>query len=414
MEIFHIYPRQLGTRPIHVTIPKRYAYFWEISSFVSKFHKIDSLDCIDPRISTFDLSKKFSKQIYKILVILVRIENIRQSIKIAKFLKDLNPEIKILIYGDIVELIPDFFKKYKFIDALITEGDWELSILSYADFIENKCKRPSGIRINGENKNFPGKYLCKNWELTDTSFAPIDYYNFLNGNKQLSLTVAKGCFFDCKFCLSTKTFGKKERRLSIKKIIQYLKNNSSRFESFKFFAPSFTYDQKWVTALCKKIIREKIRISWCATSRIDLLDDKKLVSLMAKAGCYKISVGIETINESADFLKKNFKKDQIARVASYFNKNKITLKGLVMLGVPKQKKEDILELFKFMVENNIKIRPTSYSPIEELLQYRNLTISKIEKFDKFTFYKYGIKGLSRKNYFKLILDPYSFQEILNN
>lgn len=56
MKVLHLFCRQTGTRPIHVTIPKRYVYFWEVSSFLSKQKGIDleSIDCLDLNYSIFN------------------------------------------------------------------------------------------------------------------------------------------------------------------------------------------------------------------------------------------------------------------------------------------------------------------------------------------------------------------------
>ncbi|MDD2487697.1 MAG: radical SAM protein [Candidatus Gracilibacteria bacterium] len=414
MKILHLYPRQNGTRPVHVTIPKRYTYFWEISAYLGKHHEVTSLDCIDPTYSIYDISKEFLQEDYKVLVLLVRTENLKQSLRFAEFIKSIKPSTKIIIYGDIINHIPGFFKESEFIDAIVVSGDWEISILSYLDYIENKGTTvPTGIYLVTEKKTFQGSYLENEWSFPNPDKAPSDYYNSLNGRKQLSFTVARGCPFNCSYCLSVATYGVRERRKSTDDVIAFMSENANRFDSFKLFAPTFNFNQKWVIELCSKIIERGLKFSWCCSSRIDLLDDEEVVKLMAKSGCYKVSVGIETINDSSKYLNKTFTKDLIKRVAGYFKKYDIVLKGLIMLGVPKQTKKDIYELFCLLKDNDITIRPTSFSPLKELAENENLTTNIIQSYDKFTFYKYGVEGIDKESYYKLIIDPNNFEEILN-
>lgn len=414
MKILHIYPKQTGTRPIHVTIPKRYTYFWEIACFLAsqKNITIRSIDSIDHQYSIYDLNKIILKNNYSIIILLVRVENISQTIKFAEFLKNIDNDKKIIIYGDVVNLIPNFFKKFDCFDAIVVDGDWELSLLNYIKYVKNSNIQPSGVYIKKENREFKGEFLTNNWKFTDIKSAPIELYNNLNKKKQLTITTARGCPFNCRYCLSSCTFGVRERKKNILEICDFIEKNKNNFESFKFFAPTFNTDNSWVLSLCKEIIKRKIKTKWCATSRIDLLDDENLISMMAKSGCYKISVGIETINKSSIYINKQFQKKQIVRVAKYFNKHKVILKGLVMLGVPYQNKDDIAELFYLMKENNIIIRPTSYSPLDEIKNIEKLDVTDIQKMDKFTFYKYGIKGLTKKQYFQLIVDHDNFENIL--
>jgi len=415
MKVLHLFARQTGTRPIHVTIPKRYVYFWEISTYLSarKWIDVKSIDCIDQNYSIFDLSKNIIEDNPQVLIFLVRSENIYQTISFSKFIKTIRSNLKIIVYGDIVNLLPDFFKKISFFDALVVKGDWELSLLSYIQYLKNKNEKIlSGVYVKDLKKDFPGKMLGNKWSLPDVKNVPYDFYNRLNGGKQISLTISRGCPYNCSFCLSVCTFGNKDRRKSADDIVKFIVENNKVFDSFKLFSPSFNVDKKWVKEFCNKIINNKIKTSWCATSRIDLLDDERIVKLMKDAGCYKISVGLETINKSSKFLNKEFSKDQIVRVAGFFNKNNITLKGLIMLGVPGQNKNDILEMFRLMRDNNIKIRPTSYSPLNELKRKKGLTVEDIQRYDKFTFYEYGIKGVSKKQYFELVVNPNNFEEIL--
>jgi len=412
-KIFHLYPKQIEKRPSHVSVPKRFVYFWEISNYLSQHCEVNSVDAVDPLITTYGLAEELLKNKYDIAVILVRVDNVRESIRISKFFKEISPEIKILFYGDIVNLIPKFFKKYNFIDALVVNGDWEDSILSYVHYVK-MGKKPRGLFIKELNKTYKGRRIGNNWCFTDTKKAPINLYNKLNGKKQLSLSVSRGCPFACKFCLATETFGEKDRRKSIQEILNYCESNKNVFESFKFFSPNFTLNKKWVKRLCKGLIKKKINIKWASTTRIEMLDDEELINLMAESGCYKIAVGIEIPGRGAKFLKREIaaKRSLIKRVAKLFNKTAISLKALVMLGVPGQTARQVKEMFTFLEENNIKIRPTSYSPLGELAQLKNIAIEKIENMDKLTYYKYGIKGVSKKDYFRLILSPESYKDIL--
>lgn len=417
MKLLHLFCRQTGTRPIHVTIPKRYVYFWEVANFLSsqKGVDIESIDCLDLSYSTFNLTKKIILEKPQVLVCLVRIENIYQTLKFLEHIKKLDNNIKVIVYGDVVNLINCFFREIESIDAVVEDGDWELAIMSYLDYLDGKNSAATGVFMRDSGESLPGQYFQGgDWCFPDVNSIPDSFYTANNdGRNQITITIARGCPYNCKFCLSVCTFGSKDRRKGVNSVLDFLEENKDRFDSFKLFAPSFNANSKWVYDLCKGIERRKLKVAWCATSRIDLLDNEEMVALMAKAGCYKISVGIETINLSAKFLNKEFPREQIIRVSQYFKNHGMTLKGLIMLGVPGQTKEDIVDLFSLLRDNNIKIRPTSFSPLDKLAE-GNLPLEEIQKYDKFTFYDGGIKGISRKQYFNLLIDPDNFLEILKD
>ena len=58
--------------------------------------------------------------------------------------------------------------------------------------------------------------------------------------------------------------------------------------------------------------------------------------------------------------------------------------------------------YSLMKELQIRIRPTSYSPLESLVLKPHLTAQEITRYDKFTFYDGGIQGVSASDYFRLI------------
>lgn len=412
MKIFCVFPKQTGTRPVHVTIPKRYVYFWEIVTYLSQKFDVSSLDCIDPKTSTSDIGRKVLAERPELIVCLCRIDNLEQTLKLATFLKSLAPESKIIVYGDVVNLVPRFFKEQGQFDAVVTSGDWEFSIEEYARYISKEGHVPRGVYVRETGSELPGLYLANWWTFPDTDNPIFPLYDEINGRRQISLTIARGCPFNCSFCLSVKTFGAAERRKSVDDVARFINEHRERYDSFKLFAPTFTLDGQWVKDFANQLIGDGHKVSWTATSRIDCLKDEELIGKMAEAGCYKISVGIETINDSAVFLNKRFAKKDIERVATAFRKHNMILKGLIMLGVPGQTKADILELFEFMERNSIIIRPTSYSPLNEIKNADSLSLEEIQKYDKLTYYKYGIEGISQTNYYRLILDPYSYRDIL--
>ena len=62
------------------------------------------------------------------------------------------------------------------------------------------------------------------------------------------------------------------------------------------YADLFTVNREQVVELCNELHRENLKIKWTCNSRVDYVDEEML-QLMAKAGCWLISWGIESGNE---------------------------------------------------------------------------------------------------------------------
>lgn len=80
-----------------------------------------------------------------------------------------------------------------------------------------------------------------------------------------------------------------------------------------------------------------------------------------------------------------------------------------MFGMPNQTKENIKYTLEFLNNNNVKIRPTAYTPFYEM--NHNMNPEQISKYDKRTYYE-GIPDLNYGDFLKLIYDTENFEKIL--
>lgn len=274
---------------VKTKMPKKWAYFAEIATYIKdKGHDIDVLDCFNPQISHGEILEAIAKESYALIIFLARPDTARAITKIVPLTREISPRSKILIYGDTANYFPNFFKKSG-ADAVIVSGDWECGLDDYFDFLIGKksLNQLDGIICNIDGvwtNSRPGrKMLDNNWSLPDIKtpgFIDKELYYSINKG-QLTITVSRGCPFDCNFCPAVITFGVKDRRISHEKIINYIKYNKAEFRSLKFFSPTFTYDKAWVKELCRLMIKHNCIVPWSCTSRPDCLDDIEMVELMA-------------------------------------------------------------------------------------------------------------------------------------
>ena len=131
---------------------------------------------------------------------------------------------------------------------------------------------------------------------------------------------------------------------------------------------------------------------------------------MALSGCYKISVGVETLGkDELDNLKRGYNIQNIIDGIKLLKKYNIEYKALIMLGVPNQTKESILATLNFLSNYNVTIRPTAYTPFYEMSA--DMSAEEISKFDKRTYYN-KIEELSYSNFLNLIYNVDNYKKIL--
>ncbi|MCL1972438.1 MAG: radical SAM protein [Endomicrobia bacterium] len=429
-DILIVWPDEQYVMKTHTKIPKRWAYLIEIVSYLEKFtqYSYDVVDCLDPKFSIGEVMGLVAKNKYKLVICVSRIENIVSVSFLSDKIKKILPNTNILLYGDICAYAPNYFKNNLNIDAIVTCGDWEISISEYADYIFGKKQLDEVTGITYKQSSIwhshkKGNYVS-DWELPNTQskyLFDLNTYNTITNN-EITLSVGRGCPFDCKFCTAVITFGLKDRRKKPEEIVAYMKENSKKFKSFKLFSPTLTYNTEWVKTFCSMLIKENLNIPWCGTTRIDTLNDDEMKKLIVKSGCYKLAIGFETLDlDSSHVLSKHKEANFLEKAEStvkFFTSNKVEINSLMMLGIKGQTRENICLSFSKLQEWGANIRASAYSPREYIREWdadstKNLSFDEIMAFDKMTYLNNEIPGVSYSQFLDLVYNTENYKKILN-
>ena len=406
----------LSTKTNHVNAPYHFVHLGEITNYIEKKigEEVDILDIEAEQTEFQDIMKKIINSEYKAIAFYINTENLQNTIKLHEYIKEILPECKTIAYGEMPIYLPKFFMKTNF-DAIVSrECDQEIAIL---DFFKYSLKKIQENNMRGviliRNRQLlnckKGAFLeLEEWGYTNVSKVPIKKYFEMERKQQVVVTIARGCPYNCPYCNAVLYYGKKERRRKAKDIVNYI--NSLDYQYFKFFAPDFTLNEEKAMELCQELINNGKKIKWSCTTRPDLLKNEELIKMMSKSGCYKIAIGIESVeNEDLKSINKRYDNKVIVEGIKLLQKYDIEYKALVMFGVPNQTKESIKYTLDFLNKYNVNIRPTAYTPFYEM--NHNMNEEQISKYDKRTYYE-GIPNLSYRDFLKLIYDTENYKKIL--
>jgi radical SAM superfamily enzyme YgiQ (UPF0313 family) len=126
------------------------------------------------------------------------------------------------------------------------------------------------------------------------------------------------------------------RKRSIEGVLKEIEYNIEQFgiRDFFFWAETFVVDKEYVKNLCSTIIERGIDISWTSNSRVDTVDGP-LLKLMAEAGCWMISYGIESGSQKVlDEANKGTRIEQAYEAVRYAKEAGIKTVGHFILGLP--------------------------------------------------------------------------------
>jgi len=123
--------------------------------------------------------------------------------------------------------------------------------------------------------------------------------------------------------------------------------NSLGIRNIHMYADLFTVNRDQVMGICELILQEGLKIKWTCNSRVDYVDEEML-KLMGRAGCWMISWGIESANETILRRAAKGASPKKARQAlTWAREAGIRNWGYFIIGLPGETVETIRETIEF-------------------------------------------------------------------
>jgi radical SAM superfamily enzyme YgiQ (UPF0313 family) len=179
-------------------------------------------------------------------------------------------------------------------------GEGERTLVALLDrYKDGDWQSVRGIAFSREDRtvvNAPQALIEDLDELGIPDYASLPVERYLARGGKLSLNTMRGCDFRCEFCLIPQVHRDAPRYRSIDAIIEELQYLRKRYaiSRFSFTDPTFTLDRERVAALCQRLLREGLDLSWSCTTRMNTLD-LELLKLMRASGCETILFGVESL-----------------------------------------------------------------------------------------------------------------------
>lgn len=194
---------------------------------------------------------------------------------------------------------------------------------------------------------------------TDTyikAFVQLDSYR--PGLRGMSLVVSRGCPFRCGYCQPTLTtlFGSKVRIRSPGNVVKEIVLLRDRYglDACYFQDDTLTVFKDWIREFCALMLQEQVRMVWACNTRADTCDGE-LLSLMRRAGCVKLKVGIESVTDRIrnGIYRKNVTMEQVDTLIHDAGQVGIQVAGFFMLGAPGETVGEINDTIRYAVGSEL-------------------------------------------------------------
>ena len=292
-------------------------------------------------------------------------QSFNDDVKIFERIKELNKEIRTIVFGSHPTFMPNYCLQKEAIDYIVMREPEE-TLLNLFQAISNceGIENIEGIGFRSQSNEIIVN-PCRPFidmdtlPIPDRSFLPerVDYFNpVVKKMPYTTMQTSRGCPGRCIFCTVPSFYGKKYRFRSVDSVLdemRYLKR--SGYNEIFFRDETFTFFKKRNIEICESILKENMNILWIANTRVDMID-RDTMKLMKKAGCHMLKFGVETGN---DDILLNYKKgitcSQTEEVFRSARETGLDTHAHIVFGGPGETPETIKRTIRFVN----KIKPTT-------------------------------------------------------
>ncbi len=286
------------------------------------------------------------------LVALTGIESVSVDLACMDRVKQAFPNITTIVFGHYPTVFSELVLEKSSVD-LILRNEPEESLSAYLSAREangNISAVPGIAGRDAEGRIFvnPDSRIADLDRLPFADYSLIDVRKYEEpwlGGPWGALFTARGCPFNCEFCI--RTFGRNVVAKKSETVVAEMKAMvQAGIRVIRFVDDTFTLSKTRVIAICQGIIREKISVPWACLANVNTLDSEML-HWMKKAGCVRVLVGIESY--STKILKRLDKKidpEKTNAALQLIHDAGMETVGFVIVGAPEETETDFQETLK--------------------------------------------------------------------
>ena len=179
-------------------------------------------------------------------------------------------------------------------------------------------------------------------------------YRRISRGRAGNLITSRGCSFACAYCYSRHQWGVGQRRHSVERVVREMKLLVDRYglDRIRIEDDDFLEDRGWAFELCDALEREGLadRAEWEAKARPDHLDDE-LAARLRRAGCFRLLVGVETLDPALlRRLGRPLKVSLVTHALRCLQRAQIGIQATMILGIPGETDEAMRHTISWLQE----------------------------------------------------------------
>jgi radical SAM superfamily enzyme YgiQ (UPF0313 family) len=280
---------------------------------------------------------------------------VERGYDLATLFKRRNPAGKVLMGGPLVSFMQEEALQYA--DWVVT-GEGENVVV---DLLQHgsEARVVHGTPV----ENLDSLPLIDRTLLVNHEKLPVQPYMF-----------SRGCPFGCTFCSVTAMFGRHYRAMSPERVLAEIAHADRHPDAF-FYDDNFAANKKHTHEVLDGILRMKRPpFQWSAQVRADVTRDPDLLQKMARAGCGRVYVGFESVDDRAlREMNKGQTAQEVREAVRRLHEHGIRIHSMFMFGADADRPESAAATSCFVRENRIdSVQYMIFTPFPGTETYRRM------------------------------------------
>lgn len=364
---------------------------------------------------------------YSVVAILCSTQSFRADVNALRELKAIHPELKGILFGSHPTFMPNYCLQADGVDFIVLrepeetmralvgalargEEPREIEGIGYRDAAGEIVVNPPRPFMDMDDLPIPDRTLLP---------AGVDYFNpVVKRVPYTTMQTTRGCPARCTFCTVPFFYGTEFREQSVERVLEEFR--AIRDLGYK---EVFIRDETFTAAtdrnkeICRRMIEEKLDLTWIANSRVNTVD-KEMMQLLKRAGCHLLKFGVET---ASDDILRAYKKGALRQHAiDAFRMTRevgLNTHAHIIFGGPGETPQTAQETIDFVIELGATtasfgiVTPYPGTPMfrdvaEKHPEIKDGTDSNLENLHVTGFYSETISGMSGEELSQWIVKAY--------
>jgi radical SAM superfamily enzyme YgiQ (UPF0313 family) len=303
-----------------------------------------------------------------VVVLYTNFENLSQVPQAIEIIR-MVCEARIIAFGQASLFNPGPFLQSG-VDAVASDGDPEAAVAAFiadpqrAAGIRTRHGAAPGVRLPPGEWGFPliEKLPLEEYRKFAVSIKSPSEKAGISGHRELSVTLSRGCDYGCSFCKAPLTEGRRLRWRDLSRAFPFIDRAMERygFDLISVYSPNFTANRPYVRDFGAACAARGY--AWKCVTAPCLLDEA-LIEEMARGGCRRIGLGVETLSPAARARAGVCKPvGDVEGIVAACRENGIEPLCFLMLGIPGETKSSFVETVAKLRRAGASVRITSFVP----------------------------------------------------